>query len=345
MFLPSPEIILHASRGEVRLLEKKLSSTPKPEIRDIDEALLVAVKNGHNSCIPILVVAGARGLDCALYLAIQLERIEAIAILLLCKSTIVGDCMAIRSLLSEPPESDNVPWYMPEVHRVLANGAIKMSYPIAVSIMEKNYESTKELLLKTDLDMGQKRVDWSKLKLTLLHSSWVYSIAPWVVSLKLVNNHLRKLPKELFQAMQLRRLDLSHNLLESVPGEIFGLTNLEYLCLAANQLLDLPETSNWSSSLLTLDLADNHLTTLPLGIQHSAIEILNLSKNSFTIVPKCLTRIKTLTSLDLSHMPLSSWPKEMENLDKLVNLNISSTNISDLAGRGGILRGGIKGVF
>ena len=291
------------------------------------------------------MVAGARGLDCALYLAIQLEQIEAIAILLLCKSTIVGDYMAIRSLLSEPPESDNVPWYMPEVHRVLANGAIKMSYPIAVSIMEKNYESTKELLLKTDLDMGQKRVDWSKLKLTLLHSSWVYSIAPWVVSLKLVNNHLRKLPKELFQAMQLRRLDLSHNLLETVPGEIFGLPNLEYLCLAHNQLLDLPETSNWSSSLLTLDLSDNRLTTLPTGIQHSAVEILNLSKNQFTMLPKCLCRIKTLTSLDLSHMPVSSWPKEMENLDKLVNLNVTSTNISDLAGRGGILRGGLKGVF
>ncbi len=291
------------------------------------------------------MVAGARGLDCALYLAIQLEQIEAIAILLLCKSTIVGDYMAIRSLLSEPPESDNVPWYMPEVHRALANGAIKMSYPIAVSIMEKNYESTKELLLKTDLDMGQKRVDWSKLKLTLLHSSWVYSIAPWVVSLKLVNNHLRKLPKELFQAMQLRRLDLSQNLLETVPGEIFGLPNLEYLCLAHNQLLDLPETSNWSSSLLTLDLADNRLTTLPTGIQHSAVEILNLSKNQFTMLPKCLCRIKTLTSLDLSHMPVSSWPKEMENLDKLVNLNVTSTNISDLAGRGGILRGGLKGVF
>ena len=341
------EIILHASKGETQLLEKKLGpkASHKPELRDIEEALLVSVKEGHNSCIPVLVVAGARRLDCALYLAIQLEQIKSIAILLLCKSTIVGDCAAIRSLLSEPPESDHVPWYMPKVHHVLAKGAVKMSYPIAVSIMEKNYESTKELLLKTDLDMGQKRVDWSKLKLTLLHSSWMYSIAPWVVSLKLVNNHLRKLPNELFQAMQLRRLDLSQNLLETVQADIFALPNLEYLCLAHNRLREIPDTTNWTPSLLTLDLSENHLTTLPAGIQYSAVEILNLSKNQFTTVPKCLCRIRTLTSLDLSYMPVSSWPKEMENLDKLVNLNLSNTSIADLPRGDGVIRGGLRGVL
>lgn len=338
---------MHASRGETHLLEKKLGpkALHKPELRDIEEALLVSVKEGYNSCIPILVVAGARRLDCALYLAIQLEQIESIAILLLCKSTIVGDCAAIRSLLSEPPESDHVPWYMPKVHHALAKGAIKMSYPIAVSIMEKNYESTKELLLKTDLDMGQKRVDWSKLKLTLLHSSWMYSIAPWVVSLKLVNNHLRKLPNELFQAMQLRRLDLSQNLLETVQADILALPNLEYLCLAHNRLREIPDTTNWTPSLLTLDLSENHLTTLPVGIQYSAVEILNLSKNQFTTVPKCLCRIRTLTSLDLSYMPVSSWPKEMENLDKLVNLNLSNTSIADLPRGDGVIRGGLRGVL
>ena len=311
---------------------------------DIEEALLTAIQHGHDDAIPPLVVAGARRLDCALYLAIQLERVKAIAILLLCKATITGDCQAIRSLLSEPPDSDNVPWYMRSVHQVLAQGVVKMSYPIAVSIMEKNYEATKELLLRTDLDMRRKQVDWSKLKLTLLHSSWMYSIAPWVVSLKLVNNHLRRLPNELFAASQLRRLDLSHNLLETVSPDLFSLPHLEYLSLSHNQLKEVPDTSIWSTSLLSLDLSENNLQTLPPGIQYSSIEILNLSKNQFTTVPKCLCRIRTLTSLDLSSMPINSLPKEMENLDHLVNLNVSNANISDLPG-GGILRGAIKGIF
>ena len=310
----------------------------------MEEALLTAIQKGNDDVIPLLVVAGARRLDCALYLAIQLERVKAIAILLLCKSTITGDCQSIRSLLSEPPDRDNAPWYMIEVHSIVMQGLVKMSYPIAVSIMEKNYEATRELLLRTDLDMRRKQVDWSKLKLTLLHSSWMYSIAPWVVSLKLVNNHLRKLPHELFSASQLRRLDLTHNLLETVSGDIFALPHLENLSLRNNRLKELPDTTIWSRSLLSLDLSENDLQTLPQGMQYSSIEILNLSKNHFTSVPKCLCRIRTLTSLDLSSMPITSLPKDMENLEHLVNLNVSNANISDLPG-GGVLRGAIKGIF
>ena len=334
-----------AEKGSVRELEKRLKLSPKPEMRDIEEAMLMAIRKGNDECVPLLVVAGARRLDCALYLSIQLERIKAIAVLLLCKATITGDCSAIRSLLSEPPESATAPWYMIKVHKVLSQGNIKMSYPIAVSIFEKKYEATKELLLRTDLDMGRKQVDWSKLKLTILDSSWMYSIAPWVVSLKLVNNHLRRLPRETFSATQLRRLDLSQNLLENVSADLFALPNLEYLSLGHNRLKDIPDTPNWAPSLLSLDLSENLLTTLPQGIQHSHIEILNLSKNQFTVVPKCLCRIRTLTSLDLSYMPISSLPKEMENLDHLVNLNVSNANINDLPNGGGILRGGIRGVF
>ena len=316
----------------------------KPETKDIEESLLVAIQNGHDYCIPCLVVAGARRLDCALYLAIQLERVKAIAILLLCKATITGDCAIIKSLLSEPPECENAPWYMVKVHNILSQGVIKMSYPIAVSIIEKNYEATKELLLRTDLDMRRKQVDWSKLKLTLLHPSWMYSIAPWVVSLKLVNNHLRKLPRELFSATQLRRLNLSQNLLENIPADIFALPNLEYLTLAHNRLKEIPETDVWTQSLLSLDLAENLLTTLPHGIQNSSIEILNLSKNNFTTIPKCLCRITTLTSLDLSSTLINSFPPEMQHLDHLVNLNVTNANISDLPG-GDVLKGYIKGVF
>lgn len=339
----SREIILFASKGDIRTLERRLKQGPKPKLKDIDEALLAAVRNSHDSCIPLLVVAGARHLDCALYLAIQTERTKSIAILLLCKATIMGDCAAIRSLLNEPPECDNVPWYMGEVHKILSQGAVKMSYPIAVSIMEKNYEATKELLLQTDLDMRRKHVDWSKLKLTLLHHTWIYSIAPWVVTLKLVNNHLRKLPEEIGGAYQLRRLDISQNLLTTVPANLFALPGLEYLNLSHNQLKELPDTTSWTNSLLSLDLSENDLTTLPSGMQNSVIEILNLSKNQFTSVPKCLCRIRSLTSLDISSMPISALPKEMEQLDHLVNLNVSNVNINDLPA--GVLRGAIKGIF
>ena len=323
-------VVLLAGKGDMKMLEKRLNVSPKTfELRDLEEALLTAIHNGHDDAVPLLIVSGARRLDCALYLAIQLERVKSIAMLLLCKATITGNCQSIRSLLYGPPDSDNMPWYMKDVHTYMADmhNMKKMSYPIAVSIMEKNYKATKELLLKTDLDMRRKQVDWSKLKLTLLHSSWMYSIAPWVVTLKLINNHLRELPDELFTASQLRRLDLSFNLLTTIQAAVFGMPNLEYLNLSQNQLKELPDTDNWSPQLLTIDLTKNNLQSLPAGIQHSAIEILNLSENQFTTIPRCVCRIKSLTSLDLSHMPISFFPKEMENLDTLVNLNVSNANI------------------
>ena len=300
-------------------------------MRDLEDALLTAIFNENDDVIPLLIVSGAWRLNGALYLAIQLERVQCIAMLTLCKATIIGDYQLIRSLLSEPPDSENTPWYMKDVYMYMAkrHNTKKMSYPIALSIVEKNYEATKELLLKTDLDMRRKQVDWSKLKLTLLHPTWMYSIAPWVVSLKLVNNHLRKLPEELSKASQLRRLDLSHNLLESVQANLFEMLNLEYLNLSHNHLRELPETDKWSPQLLSLDLTRNSLSTLPNSIQHSSLEILILKENQFTSVPRCLCRIQTLTSLDLSHMPISSLPKEMD-LEKLVNLNVTNTNIKDL---------------
>ena len=323
-----------------------MKQSPKPEMRDIEEAMLAAIRYGNDGCVPLLIEAGARCLDGALCLAIQLERIEAIATLLLCRATISGDTAAIRSLLSEFPESTNVPWYMPKVCKILSQGnVVEISYPIAISLLEKKYKATKELLLRTDVDMERKQVDWSKLKLMMLHPSCMYSIAPWVVSLKVVDNHLRMLPSELFSATQLRRLDLSHNLLETVSANLFALPNLEYLSLSHNRLKEVPETSNWSASLLHLDLSVNLLGTLPQGIQHSSIEMLNLSRNQFTLVPKCLCHIRTLTSLDLSYMPISFSSKEMEHLDHLVNLNVSNIKITDLPNGGGVLRGGGRGIF
>ena len=311
---------------------------------NIEEALLAAIRRSCNGdCIPVLVQAGARRLDLALELAIQLENIQAIAILLLYKATINGDIATIRLLLSEPPESTNVSWYMPDVCKFFSQGYAKMSNLIAISISDKNYEATKELLLRTDLNMARSYVNWSELTLKIFHPSWMYSIAPWVVNFNLVSNHLRKLPSEIFSATQLRRLDLSQNLLETVSPNLFGLPNLEYLSLSHNMLKEVPEIDNWSASLLSLDLSVNKLSNLPQGIQCSSVENLNLSRNPLTVVPRCLCHIRTLTSLDLSYTLISSLPREMEHLDHLINLNVSNTNLPN---GGGVLQGArIKGIF
>ena len=221
---------------------------------------------------------------------------------------------------------------MADVHDLLAQGTIKMHCPIAVSIIVKNYDATKELLLHTDLDMKRKTVDWGRLKFTILHESWIYSIAPWVVNLKLGNNGLRNVPVQFLDACQLRRLDLSHNLLETLTVDLFSLPNIEWLNLSHNKLKELSDGFVWSPTLINLDLSHNNLTTLPSTIQTSMLEILQLSHNKFTNVPKCICRIHSLATLDLSFMPITSLPREMEYLDKLANLNVTNCNINDIPG-------------
>ena len=67
-----------AEKGAICELENQFKQSFKPEMRDINKAMLVGIQNSNDGCIPILVEAGARHLDGALCLAIQLERIEAI---------------------------------------------------------------------------------------------------------------------------------------------------------------------------------------------------------------------------------------------------------------------------
>ena len=327
------EVIQLASvSGDLKALETHLQSCRDFVTRDIEEALLTAILVGNEGAIAQLVLSGARRLDCALHLAIQQERIKTIAILLLCKATIKNDTQTIRSLLAEPPEQGNVPWYMLDVHKALSNGCISMSYPIAVSIMEGKYDATRELLLRT-VSMNRKTVDWARFKLTVLHPSWVYPIAPWVVSLKLQNNNLPSLPSELFTATQLRKLDLSHNLLKAVQAEMFSLPCLEVLSLSHNSIRELPETSEWTSTLLSLDLSHNQLQNLPTGMQHSSLEVLNLSSNTaLAILPKCVCKIRSLTTLNLSDTAITSLPEEMKDLEHLVNLTGLGPHITELPG-------------
>ena len=352
------ELIYHVQQNNINAIENALTTSQfrTYEPRDVSEALLVAVRCKADDTISLLVVGGAQllpgsiswlnaGIETALALAIQLENIRAIATLLLCKASLNNEAQTIRSLLCEPPqEGAHVPWYIVEVFRLLANRRMKLDYQIAISILAKNYEATLELLLQTDVDLKRRQVNWGGRKLTLIHNTWIYSIAPWVVGLKLNNNHISRLPKELFDSSQLRQLDLSENILSMVPEELFGLPSLEYLNLSQNKLSELPLTiSKWSPLLQNLDLSSNQLTGLPTGMQGSHIETLNLSKNPFRSVPKCLCRMLTLTSLDLSSTHISQLPKEMGQLPNLVTLNLNDLHIEDFPSA--VLRGGISGHF
>jgi len=88
-------VVIFTSEGALEPLKDLIQQSRKKRIyiclQDLEEALLVAVREGNSEAIPILVEAGVERLECALILAMQLERIREIANLMLFKAIITQD--------------------------------------------------------------------------------------------------------------------------------------------------------------------------------------------------------------------------------------------------------------
>ena len=266
-------------------------------------------------------------LETALQLAFQLEFIEAIGILLLCKAVEEDDPKLVTRLLSEPTANQN--WYIPLVREALESGRFMTVRPIYLSVIMNRPKVTKELLLLTELDMKKRHVDWSNLRLHNLHSTWIQAITPWVLFLKVTRNRLQRIPVEMLNATQLLRLDLSENQLKYIPPGLFALPNLQELDLKRNQIADLQNVPEWSPSLRNLNIGSNNLETLPSTIQYSMIDTLNLSKNKFQSLPKVVCHMPNLSSLDLSHLSITDLPPELGNKGRITITNKRSDESRD----------------
>ena len=325
------EVVIFTSEGALEPLKDLIQQSRKKRIyiclQDLEEALLVAVQEGNSEAIPILVEAGVERLDCALILAMQLERIREIAYLMLFKAIITQDAYALYTLLNGG--DGGTAWYLEQVHSFLKemHHNYNMCYFLQVSIQKMNLQAAQRLLSMYGVNKLKEKVDWNNLDLGLMISPWVTFMLPWVVDLNLSFNQLKELPPKLFTASQLQQLDLSHNMLETVQAEIFNMPNLQHLSLSHNLLKRLPETEKWGSQLSSLNLSNNNLQYLPVGIEHSAIEILVLSENKFTSFPAGVSHIDVLESLDIRCNPITSVPKNLTLPKRLQWLNIGGTKI------------------
>lgn len=131
---------------------------------------------------------------------------------------------------------------------------------------------------------------------------------PSITEVKLSSRNLSGIIAwEYFKNMKhLRTVDLSSNSLEGhVPGYFWSMQSLRQVNLFKNKFGgSFPQLGNVSS-----------------------IQVLNLSSNRFTNMVKFSAFIN-LQVLDLSHNNLSSLPSGLNNLTKLLSLNISSCKIS-----------------
>jgi len=91
---------------------------------------------------------------------------------------------------------------------------------------------------------------------------------PVLLDLRLNNNKLKKLPKEIGELKDIRWINLENNQLEQLPKEIWDLKKLEYLNLSNNKLTELPKEIGQLINLKKLWLSHNQIKALPEEMKH-----------------------------------------------------------------------------
>ena len=118
-----------------------------------------------------------------------------------------------------------------------------------------------------------------------------------IVKINLSENHLERVPRELFQLASLTYLDLKYNKIKYLPtsedySSNFFSAKLETLCLDYNELTFLPNDMMWglAHSLTSLSVQKNRLEEIPPGLWlMPKLKILKLAKN-------CLSRLHYFSS-------------------------------------------------
>ncbi|WVZ59161.1 hypothetical protein U9M48_009353 [Paspalum notatum var. saurae] len=122
-----------------------------------------------------------------------------------------------------------------------------------------------------------------------------------LLNLSLSENRLISLPSILGSLISLRELRVANNSLDSLPKEIGLLKHLEILIASNNRITSLPSSIGDCESLTEVDLSSNLLTELPeaFGSLYK-LKVLHIRNNGLTSLPaKLFRKCSQLITLDL----------------------------------------------
>jgi len=136
-----------------------------------------------------------------------------------------------------------------------------------------------------------------------------------LVALDLSHNMIKDIPSDVYATMnQMQILNLQHNQLSEIRSEHFSdLPNLHVLMLSFNQIQTLhPKALVNLQSLDSLSLNHNHLPELPGELFQDCPNIhdLTLHHNLLTSVPKSLSKLSNLQTLDLGENQIANLTRE-----------------------------------
>ncbi len=149
-------------------------------------------------------------------------------------------------------------------------------------------------------------------------------------TLDLSNNNVSSLPHELCLVNSLIWVDLSNNDMDTLPDYFGSLVNLRVLKLSKNKLQGVPKTFFQLQRIEELDLSSNCLHEIDLGICEGLVSLkeANFESNRIQHLPRQLSTMPALATLNLRHNKLDSLPLDL--LNSSINIDISHNPMNDL---------------
>ncbi|MFN8672353.1 MAG: leucine-rich repeat domain-containing protein [Candidatus Sericytochromatia bacterium] len=146
--------------------------------------------------------------------------------------------------------------------------------------------------------------------------------------LDLSKNKISKLPSSISKLKNLKSINLSENELMDLPNELTELTNLEEIYLNKNRIYQLPNGMNKLKNLKKIFLFNNHLNEIPNEIfKIESLEVLYLNLNYLNKIPNKISKLKNIRIINLSNNQLTEIPDELYNLKNLEILYLGKNDL------------------
>jgi len=144
---------------------------------------------------------------------------------------------------------------------------------------------------------------------------------PGLVRLRLRDNQLGALGREIASLAHVPWLDMGRAGVQSLPSEVAALQSLHSWWLSDNALTVLPAALTELKSLRYLNLDRNQLAALPAGIgELGGLRWLRLNGNRLAELPSSLTDLVALERLYLAHNRITELPEDIGRLVQLDTL-------------------------